>query len=123
LNKSRIFKRSYHITKLNKDINNTLNSKNIILDLYKNRIAPVSVFDDKVLLSCNNILDLKERNNFLKNLENLTDYEKGGIYIFQYKDDSNIYYIGRTTSFSSRFRSHIKYKTSDKFHVFANLVG
>lgn len=56
-------------------------------------------------------------------METLAESEKGGIYIFQYKYDPNIYYIGRTTSFNTRFRSHINHKTSDKFHIFANLVG
>ena len=34
-----------------------------------------------------------------------------------------VYYIGRTTQFENRLRSHINHKLSDKFHVFGNLVG
>ena len=49
--------------------------------------------------------------------------ESGGIYIFKYKYDPLVYYIGRTSSFAARFKSHMVYKRLDKFHVFANLVG
>lgn len=48
---------------------------------------------------------------------------KGGIYIFQYKYDPLVFYIGRTIKFSNRLRSHIKHRKTDKFHVFANMVG
>lgn len=99
-----------------------LNS-DIIKELYKNRVALVKAFSDKVIISCFNILDLEKRAEFLKNLKEIPNYDKGGIYIFQYNHDPLVYYIGRTSSFSARFKSHIKHKTSDKFHVFANLVG
>jgi hypothetical protein len=81
-------------------------------------LAVVKPFSEKLLASCPNILDLAQRAKFLKKLEG-----KGGIYIFQYKYDPLVYYVGRTSLFSYRFRSHIKQKTKDKFHVFGNIVG
>lgn len=95
----------------------------MIKELYKNRVAPVKTFSDKVLISCFNILDLEKRVEFFRNLKEIPNYDKGGIYIFQYNNDPLVYYIGRTSSFSDRFKSHIMHKTTDKFHVFANLVG
>lgn len=120
LNKN-INTRSFHTTsKLN---NNDNLNKDIIKELYKNRVAPVKAFSEKVLISCLNILDLEKRTEFFDSLKELPNYDKGGIYLLQYKHDPFVYYIGRTSSFSVRFKSHIKHKTSDKFHVFANLVG
>nr|YP_009704216.1 GIY endonuclease [Ceratocystis fimbriata]YP_009710368.1 GIY endonuclease [Ceratocystis albifundus]QEN73779.1 GIY endonuclease [Ceratocystis fimbriata]QFX74870.1 GIY endonuclease [Ceratocystis albifundus] len=87
-------------------------------DLYKDRLAPVKPFSDELLTTCSNILDLNERAEFFKDLKG-----KGGIYIFQYKFDPLVYYIGRTTSFSYRLKYHINHKLTDKFHVFGNLVG
>lgn len=49
--------------------------------------------------------------------------DKGGIYLIQYKFDPNVYYIGRTNKFSVRLKSHIKHSLSNRFHVFAKLVG
>ena len=48
---------------------------------------------------------------------------KGGIYLIQYKDDLNIYYIGRAKNFKNRLNINLKTKVTDKFHLFANLVG
>lgn len=91
---------------------------NAIKGLHKDRLAPVKVFSDNILVSCSNILDIKKRLDFFKEIG-----DKGGIYIIQYKYDPFVYYIGRTTKFSNRFRSHIKHKRTDKFHLFANMVG
>ena len=63
-------------------------------------------------------MDNKERLDFLKEWG-----DKGGIYVFQYKHDPLVFYIGRTVKFSNRLRSHIKHRRTDKFHVFANVVG
>lgn len=89
-----------------------------IKELSKDRLAPVKLFSDKILASCSNILDIKERLDFLK-----VWGDKGGIYIIQYKHDPFVYYIGRTKKFSNRFRSHIKHRKTDKFHVFAEMIG
>lgn len=55
---------------------NNLSHKQAIKELYKGRVAPVQVFLprlvaslEKLLASCNNILDLEERAKFLQNLE------------------------------------------------------
>lgn len=102
----------------NLDRYNTQIIKHAIKELLKDRIAPVKIFSDKLLAFCSNILDLNERSNFLKEWG-----DKGGVYIIQYKYDPLVYYIGITTKFSNRFRSHIKQKKTDKFHVFAEMVG
>jgi group I intron endonuclease len=119
--------RHFHTTRLlhnkpesyaDNDNSSSIIFTNAIKGLYKDRLAPVKVFSDKILFSCSNILDIKERSDFFKEIDN-----KGGIYIIQYKHDSLVYYIGRTIMFSNRLRSHIKHKKTDKFHVFANMVG
>ena len=107
---SKIIKRSYH--------NFSDSYKNIIKDLYQNRVAPVKLFNSKVLDTCYSLTSIEEINLFFKNFK-----DKGGIYLFQYKGDPNIYYIGRTKNFNSRFNIHLKTKVKDKFHLFANLVG
>lgn len=50
---------------------------NITQELYKNRIAPVKAFSDKLFLSCFNILDIKKRAEFLNKLKYILNYEKG----------------------------------------------
>jgi hypothetical protein len=130
LNKNITIRRYHTTSKLNNNdsvehdfVGSPLLNNDITKELYNNRIAPVKAFSDKVLLSCHNILDLEKRAEFFKNLKEIPNYDKGGIYLFQYNKDPLVYYIGRTSTFSARFKSHIKHKTTDKFHVFANLVG
>lgn len=109
--------RTYHTSR---KLDSTLDSSHqaAIKELYRDRLAPVKPFSEKLLASCSNILDIEQRAKFFMQLE-----EKGGIYILQYKHDPLVYYIGRTSSFSFRLKSHIKHKLTDKFHVFGNLVG
>lgn len=57
-------------------------------------------------------------NTFFKDLK-----DKGGIYAFTYKSDSNIYYIGRAKDFQKRFKAHLDINLKDRFHAFANAVG
>ena len=130
LNKNITIRRYHTTSKLNNNdsveqdfVGSPLLNNDITKELYNNRIAPVKAFSDKILLSCHNILDLEKRAEFFNNLKEIPKYDKGGIYLFQYNDDPLVYYIGRTSTFSARFKSHIKHKTTDKFHVFANLVG
>lgn len=118
--------RSYHSTPVfnNNNNNNDDNiDEDIIKNLYANRVAKTIEFSEKVLISCSNILDLGERKEFFNKLKEIPHSDKGGIYIFQYKYDSKVYYIGRTSSFDARFKTHIIRKVSDKFHVFGNIVG
>jgi len=119
--------RHYHTTNRLYNLNDTPNKVKCkaeavhleaIKELYRDRVAPVKIFDNDLIATCSNFLDLKERSLFLQDLE-----DKGGIYLIQYKYDLNIYYIGRTKKYSNRFRSHIKHKLTDRFHVFANIVG
>lgn len=48
---------------------------------------------------------------------------KGVLYLIQYKNDPLVYYIGRATQFDYILKIHLNHKLSDKFHVFANIVG
>jgi len=73
------FKRSYH----------SLNNK-IISELYLNRKAPIKPFEEKIVSTCKDLLSSTALNTFFKDLKG-----QGGIYMFTYKSDSNIYYIGR----------------------------
>lgn len=102
-------------------------------------MAPVKPFTDKTRLSVSNILDLAQRAEFFNQLKTLplsTSKEwrgvptasrgegKGGdIYLFQYKKYPLVFYKGRTNNFEYRLKSHLNRKLSDKFHVFANIVG
>ena len=51
------------------------------------------------------------------------DNDLGVIYIFQYKHDPNIYYIGRTNSLIIRLINHLSKYKFDKFQIISiNLV-
>ena len=91
-----------------------------IKELYKDRLAPVRIFKDSILVTCSSPLAmfLKERSDFLQECG-----DKGGIYLIQYKHDPLVYYTVRTNKFQYRFKSHIKDKLTDKFHMFAKLDG
>lgn len=120
IHQKNIIKRFYHKSLILYDINkiNNLDEKTIQL-LYQDRVVPVKIFDkNKIIATCFNFFNSKERLLFLKQWKN-----KGGIYIIQYKLDPYIYYIGRTNNFSVRLKSHIKHKLNDKFHLFVTLVG
>lgn len=90
----------------------------IINSLYERRIAPIKLFDSKVIDTCYNITSKEQRELFFHKFKN-----KGGIYLIQYKGDPNIYYIGRAKIFQNRLATHLKTKVKDKFHLFANLIG
>lgn len=92
----------------------------IIKELYKDRLAPVKPFNDKTILSVSNVLDLAQRVEFFNQLKKIG---KGGIYLVQYLNDPLVYYIGRTNNFEYRLKTHLNRKLSDKFHLFANIVG
>lgn len=89
-----------------------------IKGLYRDRVAPVTAFVDKILATCPNILDPQVRDAFLDQWGNL-----GGIYVIQFKHNPLIFYIGRTTNFRSIFNAHVRFNNKDKFHLFARLVG
>ena len=63
-------KRAYHkLYNSNDKINDKINGSNYreaIKELYKDRVAPVKVFDrSKIIATCFNFLNLKERSLFL----------------------------------------------------------
>ncbi len=99
----------------------------IIKILYKDRIAPVIPFTHPTLMTCFNFMNKEEKGKFLKELSDLMS-KKGGrdigvIYIFQYKKDPNIYYIGKTTSLKARLNSHLSNRKFDKYHIVAKKLG
>ena len=49
--------------------------------------------------------------------------ERGEFILFSTKHDPCIYYIGRTNKLLVRFKSHLKQKLNDRFHVLASIVG
>jgi NADH dehydrogenase/GIY-YIG catalytic domain len=107
---NKVFKRFYH--------GSSDNNKDIIDALFINRVIPVKKFDSQLLDTCYNLTLSKEKSLFFNKFK-----DKGGIYLFQYKENPLIYYIGRTKNFKSRLTVHLKIKVKDKFHLFANLVG
>ncbi len=90
----------------------------IINFIYENRIAPVKLFDSEVIDTLYDITCIKQKDMFFNKFEN-----QGGIYLFQFKYDKNIYYIGKTNNFKNRLNAHLKSSVKDKFHLFVNLVG
>lgn len=117
--------RHYHTTNRLYYLNDALNKAKCaaealhleaIKELYRDRAAPVKIFDRDLIATCSSFLDLKGRSLFLQDLG-----DKGGIYLMQYKYDSNIYYIGRTKKYSDRFRSHVKHKLTDN-SIFSRIL-
>lgn len=86
-----------------------------IKDLYKDRNAIAKPFDDKVLVTYN---DIKKRSELVKKWGSLSC-----IYLIEYKYNCLVYYIGRTTLFKRRLNNHLQPNTNSKFHLFVNLVG
>lgn len=108
-----------------------IHSKTEIINLlYKDRIDnPIisfdsstgnqwKLFDSVVVDTLYNITSNGDKNKFLSKYK-----DKGGIYLFQFIEDSSVYYIGRTKNFKKRINTHLKKKFTDKFHLFANLVS
>lgn len=100
-------------------------TKKYIAPLYVNRKAPVKPFEGNTLYICEDLLSPVSLSVFYpffcKKRIDLKD--RGGIYMFTYKHDPNIYYIGRTIHFKRRLNSHLEYNLNDRFHVFARAVG
>ena len=71
-----------------------------------------------MLATCYNILDKNVRSEFLKEWG-----LKKCIYLISYKHDPHIYYIVITNLFSRRLYNHLTADSSNKFHLFLNLVG
>jgi hypothetical protein len=82
-----------------------------------------SSFNHPKLITCFNLLDLKERRMFFNQIKN-----KGPcIYIFTYKHNDKVFYIGKTLDMRRRFNDHKKptlvSNKFDKFHVLAEKLG
>ena len=108
------FKRSFS----NASLSSSSNNNKIISELYLNRIAPIKPFEEKIVSVCRDLQSSTALKTFFKDLKG-----KGGIYLFTYKSEPNIYYIGRAKDFQKRFKAHLNFKLKDRFHVFANAVG
>jgi hypothetical protein len=112
--------------------------------LHKNRTVPVKPFESITVDTCDNITSVKQRSTFFKKYKNKgvrllinfyhamhdNKFISAAIYIFQFKNNTNIYYIGRTNNFKKRFKAHLNTSghgtaalRKDKFHLFANLIG
>ena len=112
--------------------NSNLSSKahtpvDIIDTLYKDIISPVIPFTHPTLISCSNFLDREEKSKLFNKLSDLIS-KRGGrdlgvIYIFQYKFDPNVYYIGKTTSLKVRLMDHLSKQKFDKYHIIAKKLG
>lgn len=87
-------------------------------ELYYNRKAPVIEFSDDVLFTSADLLNSSMILSFFKPLKG-----KGGIYMFRYKKDPKIFYIGRAKDFHKRFKDHLSSNLKDRFHKFANSIG
>ena len=79
---------------------------------------PVIEFLDDVLFTSTYLLNPSVILSFFKSLKG-----KGGIYMFRYKKDPNVFYIGRTKDFHKRFKDHLSSNVKDRFHKFANSNG
>lgn len=108
-----MFKRSYHISSLDKAIQ----------ILFINCKAFIVPFEDSVVSVCS-VADLLSSNTILKTFFS-TLKSKGGIYMFTLKSNPDIFYIGRAKDFQKRFKSHLLTNISlnDRFHTFANNIG
>ncbi len=124
---AQLHKRNYttESTKLNSEQKKTDSKQEAVQILYKNRsekLFPNGKWNyfDKNLIKATlfDVTNLTEKLEFFSKFKN-----KGGIYLFQYKNDLSVYYIGRTKNFYQRFNKHLNSKHSDRFHLFANLVG
>jgi len=96
----------------------SLNQNKILSELYQHRKAPIILFNEKIVSVCGDLTSSIALNKFFKTLKG-----SGGIYMFTYKIDPSIYYIGRAKDFQKRFKSHLNIKLNDRFHTFANAVG
>nr|YP_010727751.1 homing endonuclease [Leptographium wingfieldii]WDZ67388.1 homing endonuclease [Leptographium wingfieldii]WDZ67436.1 homing endonuclease [Leptographium wingfieldii]WDZ67483.1 homing endonuclease [Leptographium wingfieldii]WDZ67530.1 homing endonuclease [Leptographium wingfieldii]WDZ67576.1 homing endonuclease [Leptographium wingfieldii] len=100
---------------------------NTIKSLTEGRVAPILPFNSPVLITCSNILNQKDKLEFFSKLSDLIIAGKsnslGVIYIFQYKFDPNLFYIGRTNNLKTRLINHISKYKFDKFHLSAKILG
>jgi hypothetical protein len=108
LNLNFTFKRLYHSSSYDKAID----------ALYKNRKAPIKPFKENVVSVCKDLLSSTALSTFFNDFKG-----KGGIYMFTFKNNPNIFYIGRAKNFQKRFKSHLNIKLNDRFHTFANTIG
>jgi hypothetical protein len=73
----------------------------------KGRRGELKPLNATILHTIHNVLDVNERKKLYEKLRN-TGELLGGIYAIQYKNNPNIFYIGRAFEFSSRLASHIR---------------
>lgn len=75
-------------------------------------------FQEKIVSVCKDLLSPTALITFFKDFKG-----QSGIYLFTYKSNPNIYYIGRAKDFQKRFKTHLNVNSNDRFHTFANTVG
>lgn len=81
-----------------------------IKDLYKDINAIAKPFDDKLLVTYN---DINNRSELVNKWGSVSS-----IYVIEYKYICLVYYIGRTTLFKRRLNNHLQANTNSKFHLF-----
>lgn len=86
------FKRLYSSNSSSSKYGNAINT------LYINRKAPVKLFEENVVSVCKDLTSSIALSTFFKEFKG-----KGGIYMFTFKDNPNIFYIGRAKDFQKRF--------------------
>lgn len=88
-----------------------------VKELYTNRVAPLTVFNDEVLIS-KNMKSVKINPSVLGKFG-----KKAGIYLISYIHNPEVFYIGKAQDFIIRVGTHMRSRTRTKFYVFARLVG
>jgi hypothetical protein len=104
----------YFSTKINKN-NNSLELTNIFIkDLKLLNSAPES------LIECKNFHKLNTRKRFKEKLKN-----KSGIYMFKYKHDNRIFYIGKSVNIPRRLPEHFIRSSisNNRLGIFLKTVG
>ena len=85
-------------------LNEAINKLEQIAKSKRGELKPLNA---TILHTIHNVLDVNERKKLYEKLRN-TGELLGGIYAIQYKNNPNIFYIGRAFEFSSRLASHIR---------------
>lgn len=82
------------ITVKDEDISFEIRKTKALINVYKNRLKPIKPFKKKTISTLYNLFDPKEKSKFFSKLKN-----KGGTYVFKYKEDHLVYYFGQTNNF------------------------
>lgn len=106
---------------------------NKLEQIAKSKGVELKPLNAPILHTIHNVLDVNERKKLYEKLKNKCPGGGellGGIYAIQYKNNPNIFYIGRAFEFSSRLASHIynllkdeRLFTTNLFYNFVKAAG